>query len=166
MFRLSCSRAPHLSRDVVADGDLLCYEAAVLVDMINIHSMGRYVDLGNRGNRARMFECVILQPQLLVQMDCNDRVCQPFKDRWQLYVPPRLAFTNFTFCPHSVCVCVCVCVYVFCGSENKQQLFTYTTFTDFFMTETECVYCAVRTKLLNIIPVERDVESPCQGPGV
>ena len=33
-----------------------------------------------------------------------------------------------------------------CGSQNKQPLFPYTTLTDwFFVTEMECVYCAVRS---------------------
>jgi hypothetical protein len=32
------------------------------------------------------------------------------------------------------------------GSQNKQRLFPYTALTDwFFITEAECVYCAVRT---------------------
>jgi len=32
-----------------------------------------------------------------------------------------------------------------CGSENKQRLFPYTALTGwFFITDTECVYCAVR----------------------
>ena len=36
---------------------------------------------------------------------------------------------------------------VLCGSENKQPVFPYTALTDwFFITETESVYCAVRTE--------------------
>jgi len=47
---------------------------------------------------------------------------------------------------HTVYLCV------LCGSENKQRLFHYTALTDwFFITETECVYCAVRTGSLYII---------------
>src|SRR5215510_2086637 len=47
---------------------------------------------------------------------------------------------------HTVYLCV------LCGSENKQRLFPYTALTDwFFITETECVYCAVRTGSLYII---------------
>jgi len=39
-----------------------------------------------------------------------------------------------------------------CWYENKQRLFPYTTLTDwFFITETECVYCAVRTGSLSVI---------------
>jgi hypothetical protein len=35
---------------------------------------------------------------------------------------------------------------VLCGSQNKQRLFPYTALTGwFFITETQCVYCAVRT---------------------
>jgi len=42
---------------------------------------------------------------------------------------------------HTVYLCV------LCGSKNKQRLFHYTTLTDWFVfiTETECVYCAVRS---------------------
>ena len=39
---------------------------------------------------------------------------------------------------------------VLCGSENKQLLFPYTALIG-FITETECVYCAVRTGYLYII---------------
>ena len=55
-----------------------------------------------------------------------------------------------TFCPHGLCV--------LCGSENKQQLFHCTALTDWlvFITETECVYCAVRTGSLNIIQVNTE----------
>jgi len=50
-----------------------------------------------------------------------------------------LTLTNTTFCPHS-------CIYVLCGSENKQRLFHCTASTGwFFITETERVYCAVRS---------------------
>jgi hypothetical protein len=35
---------------------------------------------------------------------------------------------------------------VLCGSQNKQRLFPYAALTDwFFMTQTDSVYCAVRT---------------------
>jgi len=34
-------------------------------------------------------------------------------------------------------------------SQNKQQLFPYTAFTVVFITETEIVYCAVRTEYLS-----------------
>jgi len=42
---------------------------------------------------------------------------------------------------------------VLCGSENKQRLFHCTALTDWlvFITEMECVYCAVRTGCLYII---------------
>jgi len=49
------------------------------------------------------------------------------------------------------CILWVICVY--CGSENKQRLFPYTTLTDWFVfiTETSCVYCAVRTEFVNKI---------------
>ena len=39
---------------------------------------------------------------------------------------------------------------VLCGSENKQRLFHCTALTDWlvFITETQCVYCAVRVDSL------------------
>jgi len=44
---------------------------------------------------------------------------------------------------HTVSLCV------LCGSENKQRLFPYTALTGWVcITETECVYCAVRTEHL------------------
>jgi len=47
--------------------------------------------------------------------------------------------------PHTVYLCV------LCGSQNKQRLFPYTAFTDwFFITERESVYSAVRTGSLYI----------------
>ena len=51
---------------------------------------------------------------------------------------------------HTVYLCV------LCGSENKQRLFHCTALTDWlvFITETECVYCAVRTECLSIIQVK------------
>ena len=51
--------------------------------------------------------------------------------QWSLYVPHsgRSTYhkfnTNYTFCPHSVCV--------LCGSENKQRLFHCTALTDWFV---------------------------------
>jgi hypothetical protein len=49
---------------------------------------------------------------------------------------------------HTVCLCV------LCGSQNKQRLFLYTALTDwFFITETECVYCVVRTGSSRIMQV-------------
>jgi hypothetical protein len=45
-----------------------------------------------------------------------------------------------------------------CGSQNKQPLFPYTALTEwFYITQTECVYCAVRNKTLNIIEVKFNV---------
>ena len=43
-----------------------------------------------------------------------------------------------------------------CGSENKQRLFHCTALTDWlvFMTETECVYCAVRSTFY-VLPTQR-----------
>jgi hypothetical protein len=52
---------------------------------------------------------------------------------------------NSPFCPHSVSV-----VY---GSRNKQIIFLCCMNLQVFITETECVYCAVRAESVNIIQV-------------
>jgi len=47
----------------------------------------------------------------------------------------------------------CICVSY--GSQSKQRLFPYTALSErVFITEMECVYCAVRAESLNIIQVE------------
>jgi hypothetical protein len=56
---------------------------------------------------------------------------------WLLYVPPGLTFTNSTFCPHSVFVCF---VWI---SEQTAIISPYSINWLVFITETECVYCAV-----------------------
>ena len=40
------------------------------------------------------------------------------------------------------------------GSQNERELFPNTALTVFFLIETVCVYCAVRTETLNIIQVK------------
>jgi hypothetical protein len=57
-----------------------------------------------------------------------------------IYVPPGLTFTNSTFCPHSVFVCF---VWI---SEQTAIISLYSINWLIFITETECVYCAVRTQ--------------------
>ena len=58
--------------------------------------------------------------------------------QWSLYVPPVWLYTILRSA-HTVFLCV------LCGSEKKQRLFHCTALTDWlvFITETECVYCAV-----------------------
>jgi hypothetical protein len=71
----------------------------------------------------------------------------PFKAQWLLYVPPCLTFTNSTFCPHSVFMCI---------SEQTAIISLYNINWLVCITETECVYCAVRTEGLNVIEVILD----------
>ena len=52
---------------------------------------------------------------------------------------------------------------VLCGSQNKQPLFTYTTLTG-FITETQCVYCAVRIGYLSVIQFNISPSVGCQLP--
>ena len=58
-----------------------------------------------------------------------------------------LTFTNSTFCPHSVFVCF---VWI---SEQTAIIYLYSINWLVFITERECVYCAVRTGSLLIIQV-------------
>jgi len=70
---------------------------------------------------------------------------QPFQAHWLLYVPPGLTFKNSMFCPHSVFMCS---VWI---SEQTQIISLYSINWLVFITEAECVYCAVRTGLLTTI---------------
>jgi len=81
---------------------------------------------------------------------CSDigRSCtilSPRKDRWSLHVPPGLTFSNSTFCPHSVFMCF---LWIW---EQTAIISLYSINWLVFITETECVYCAVRTGSLYII---------------
>ena len=71
----------------------------------------------------------------------------PFWARWSLYVPPGLTFTNPTFCPHSVFVCF---VWIW---EQTAIISLYSINWLVCITETECVYCAIRAGSLYIIQV-------------
>jgi hypothetical protein len=64
------------------------------------------------------------------------------KAQWLLYVPPGVTLRNSTFCPHSVFMC-----FVW-TSEQTANISLYNTNWLVFITETDCVYCAVRTELL------------------
>jgi hypothetical protein len=55
-------------------------------------------------------------------------------------VRPGLTFTNSAFCPHSVFMCF---VWI---SEQTAIISLYSINWLVFITETECVYCAVRTE--------------------
>jgi hypothetical protein len=67
------------------------------------------------------------------------RALETFKAQWLLHVPPGLTFTNSTFCPRSVFMCF---VWI---SEQTAIISLYSINGRVFITETECVYCAVRT---------------------
>jgi hypothetical protein len=63
----------------------------------------------------------------------------PFKAQWLLRVPPGLTFTNPTFCPHSVFMCF---VWM---SEQHAIIYMDCISWLVLISETEFVYCAVRT---------------------
>jgi len=64
-------------------------------------------------------------------------------------VPPGLTLRNCKFRPQSVFTCF---VWI---SEQTAIIFLYSINRLVFITETECVYCAVRTERLNAIQVNR-----------
>jgi hypothetical protein len=68
----------------------------------------------------------------------------PFKAQWLLYAAPGLKYKNSTFCTHSVFMCF---VWI---SEQTAIISLYSINWLVFITETESVYCAVRTGSLNI----------------
>jgi hypothetical protein len=72
-------------------------------------------------------------------------VLDSLKAQWLLYVPPGLIFTNSTFCLHSVFMCF---TWI---SEQTAIISLHNTNWLVFITETECVYCAVRAESLNVI---------------
>jgi hypothetical protein len=70
--------------------------------------------------------------------------------QWSLYVPHSghcVTFSNSTFCPHSVFMCF---VWIW---EQTAIISLYSINWLVFITETESVYCAVRTGYLYIIHV-------------
>jgi hypothetical protein len=66
---------------------------------------------------------------------------EPFNTQWSLFALPGVTFTNFTFCPHSVFVCF---VWIW---EQTAIISLYSINWLLFITETECVYCTVRSAL-------------------
>jgi len=72
--------------------------------------------------------------------------------QWSLYVPPvvtictaSLTFNNSAFCPHSVFTCMCF-VWIW---EQTAITSLYNINWQVCITETECVYCAVRTEFVH-----------------
>jgi hypothetical protein len=70
--------------------------------------------------------------------------------QWLLCVPPGLTFTDSTFCPHSVFR------YFVNISEQTAFISLYSISRLDFITETECVYSAVRTASFNKIQVNEN----------
>jgi hypothetical protein len=88
------------------------------------------------------------------------------KFQWSLYVPPvvticttSLTFNNSTFCPHSVFMCF---VWIW---EQTAIISLYSVNWLVCITETECVYCAVRTEYLYIIPAIFSLQGLCHDSG-
>ena len=64
-----------------------------------------------------------------------------------------LTFNNSTFCPHSVFMCF---VWI---SEQTAIISLYNINWLVCITQTECVYCAVRTGALNMVQVNLSVQT-------
>jgi hypothetical protein len=75
----------------------------------------------------------------------TDRFLQPRRSVFTAVRTESLTFNNSTFCPHSAFMCF---VWI---SEQTAIISLYSINWLVFITETECVYCAVRTESLNII---------------
>ena len=67
------------------------------------------------------------------------------------YVPPGLIFKNSTFCPHSVLMCF---VWIW---EQTAIISLYSINWLVSITETQCVYCAVRTESLSTVQSNRSL---------
>ena len=80
--------------------------------------------------------------------------------QWSLHIPPSLTFTNSTFCPHSVFMCF---VWI---SEQTATISLYSINWLVFITESECVYCAVRTGSLYKIRVNLVFSDPTMAQAV
>ena len=79
----------------------------------------------------------------------------PFKAQWSLYVPSCLTFSNSTFCPHSVFMCF---VWIW---EQTAIISLYSINWLVCITETECVYCAVRTGSLYTASLTFSISTFC-----
>jgi hypothetical protein len=93
---------------------------------------------------------IVVEPPLTTTIKClhsgvdtliisHFNMINPFKVQWLLYVPPGLTFPNSTFCPHIVFICF---VWI---SEQTAIISLYSVNWLVCITETECVYCAVRS---------------------
>ena len=80
-----------------------------------------------------------------------------------------LTLKNSTFCPHSVFLCF-VCI-----SEQRAIISLYSINWLVFITQTQCVYCTVRTGTSNVIQIiselfwvitQRQVVIPCRSFGI
>ena len=72
---------------------------------------------------------------------------QPMKSKWLICVPPGLTLKNATFCPQNAFTC-----FIFISEEIAISSI-YCIERLVFVTETESVYCAVRTEYLNLFSV-------------
>jgi len=75
------------------------------------------------------------------------------------YIPTGLTFSNSSFCPHNVFMCF---VWI---SEQTAIISLYDINWLVFITETECIYCAVRTGSLIHIRLSLSRFWPCHGSG-
>jgi hypothetical protein len=85
--------------------------------------------------------------QYCLRENTSYKASHPFKSQWLLYVPPGLTLKNSAFCPHSVCMCR------LCVSEQIAIISLYNINRLVCITETEIVYCVVRTEFLNTVHV-------------
>jgi hypothetical protein len=67
-------------------------------------------------------------------------------------VSPSLPLRNITSALHTLHISLTLHINILCGYQYKYRLLKYTVLNErFFIIQTECVYCAVRTESLLII---------------
>jgi hypothetical protein len=106
-----------------------------------LHNVGIYSQCHNKTAIWMFWTSNIII--LLRLLPCNEqRSFKSFKAQWFLYVPPGLTVKKFKFCAQSTFKCF---VWI---SEQSAIISLHRLF---FITETENVYCAVRTGSLNSV---------------
>jgi len=114
----------------------LAYHSTILLSAHTVYLCVSYVSQ----NKQRLFPYATLTDWFLKQ------IFIPLKPSGHsLYVSPGLSLNNSAFSPHGVFMCF-VCI-----SEQTAIISLYNINWLVFITETECVYCAVRTESLYLI---------------
>ena len=102
----------------------------------NHHTSYRHTRASYRGPLVCLSEFHCFGPPDRLKKQQNPQALQA---QWLLFIQPGLTFNNSTFCPHS-----CICVFCMDFRTNS-EISLYNINWPVCITETQCVYCAVRT---------------------